>query len=108
MKIFIYKTAIIGITFAIIFEILIGSKINNLKNQINEISSKQNRDKIILKIKDEIKEANQKENYLSDEDRKLLSTFVKKLIKGTIELIPIVSKIIDIIIRKSKILNFFN
>ena len=81
MKIFIYKTAIIGITFAIIFEVLIGSKINNLKNQINEISSKQNRDKIILKIKEEIKEANQKENYLDDEDRKLLSTFVKKLIK---------------------------
>ncbi len=81
MKIFIYKTAIIGITFAIIFEVLIGSKINNLKDQINEISSKQNRDKIILKIKEEIKEANQKENYLDDEDRKLLSTFVKKLIK---------------------------
>jgi K+-sensing histidine kinase KdpD len=80
MKIFIYKTAIIAFTFALVFEILIGSKINHFKKQINEISTKQKREKIILKIKDEIRKANVKDNYLNKEDRLLLSTFIKKII----------------------------
>lgn len=81
MKIFIYKTAIITFIFVIIFEILIGSRINNLKKQIYELSSQQNREQIIIKIKEEIKKANQKEKYLSEEDRILLSTFLKKIIR---------------------------
>ena len=81
MKIFIYKTAIITFIFVIVFEILIGSRINNLKKQISEISSQQNREQIIIKIKEEIKKANQKEKYLSEEDRILLSTFLKKIIR---------------------------
>ena len=82
MKIFIYKTAIITFIFVIIFEILIGSRINNLKKQIYELSSQQNREQIIIKIKEEIKKANQKEKYLSEEDRILLSTFLKKLLEN--------------------------
>lgn len=81
MKIFIYKTAVITFIFVIVFEILIGSRINNLKKQISEISSQQNREQIIIKIKEEIKKANQKEKYLSEEDRILLSTFLKKIIR---------------------------
>ena len=81
MKIFIYKTVIITFIFVIVFEILIGSRINNLKKQIYELSSQQNREQIIIKIKEEIKKANQKEKYLSEEDRILLSTFLKKIIR---------------------------
>lgn len=81
MKIFIYKTAIITFIFVIVFEILIGSRINNLKKQIYELSSQQNREQIIIKIKEEIKKANKKEKYLSEEDRILLSTFLKKIIR---------------------------
>ena len=81
MKIFIYKTAVITFIFVIVFEILIGSRINNLKKQIYELSSQQNREQIIIKIKEEIKKANQKEKYLSEEDRILLSTFLKKIIR---------------------------
>ena len=51
MKIFIYKTAVITFIFVIVFEILIGSRINNLKKQIYELSSQQNREQIIIKIK---------------------------------------------------------
>ena len=81
MKIFIYKTAVITLVFVIVFEVLIGSRINNFKKQIYEISSQQNREQIIVKIKEEIKKANQKENYLNEDDRVLLSTFIKKIIK---------------------------
>ena len=68
MKIFIYKTAIITLIFAITFELLIGSRINEFKRQINELSAKQNREKIMIKIKDEIQKANQKENYFTEEE----------------------------------------
>ena len=73
MKIFIYKTAIITLIFAITFEILIGSRINEFKRQINELSAKQNREKIMIKIKDEIQKANQKENYFTEEEKVLFS-----------------------------------
>jgi len=81
MKIFIYKTAIITIVFAITFEILIGSRINDFKKQINEIITKQNREKIMIKIKDEIQKANQKENYFTEDEKVLFSTFLKKIFK---------------------------
>lgn len=81
MKIFIYKTAIITFIFVIVFEILIGSRINNLKKQIYELSSQQNREQIIIKIKEEIKKANQKENYLDEEERVLIRDFIKKIQK---------------------------
>ena len=81
MKIFIYKTAIITLIFAITFEILIGSRINEFKRQINELSAKQNREKIMIKIKDEIQKANQKENYFTEEEKVLFSTFLKKYLK---------------------------
>ena len=81
MKIFIYKTAIVTILFVIVFEFLIGSRINNFKKQINELTAKHNRERVVIKIKEEIKKANAKENYLSEEDRILLSTFIKKIIR---------------------------
>ena len=79
MKIFIYKTAIVAVVTLITFEIIIGSKIKSIKREISQISSEQNREKIITKIREEISKANKKENYLSEEDRKLLSTFLKKI-----------------------------
>ena len=60
MKIFIYKTAIVAIVTLIVFEITIGSKINSIKREISQISSEQNREKIITKIREEISKANQK------------------------------------------------
>ena len=79
MKIFIYKTAIVAVVTLIVFEIIIGSKIKSIKREISQISSEQNREKIITKIKEEISRANNKESYLNEEDRKLLSTFLKKI-----------------------------
>ena len=52
-----------------------------LKRQINELSAKQNREKIMIKIKDEIQKANQKENYFTEEEKVLFSTFLKKIFK---------------------------
>ena len=51
--------------------------IEKLDNLINE----RGREQIIIKIKDEIRRANEKENYFTPEERKLLSTFIKKIQK---------------------------
>ena len=51
MKIFIYKTAIVTILFVIVFEFLIGSRINNFKKQINELTAKHNRERVVIKNK---------------------------------------------------------
>ena len=50
MKIFIYKTAIISFVFFLLFEILIGSQINSVKEKIYNIKSKQNIEEIRTKL----------------------------------------------------------
>ena len=79
MKIFIYKTAIVAVVTLIVFEIIIGSKIKSIKREISQFTSEQNREKIIIKIREEIAKANKKENYLNEKDKILLSTFIKKI-----------------------------
>jgi len=79
MKIFIYKTAIVAVVTLIVFEITIGSKIKSIKKEISQISSEQNREKIITKIREEISKANKKESYFNEADKILLSTFIKKI-----------------------------
>ena len=78
MKLFIYKSLIIIFLVFILFEITIGYRITNFKAEIENILGKKNREELIIKLKDEIKEANSKENILDQEERELLSTFIKK------------------------------
>ena len=79
MKLFIYKTLIVTFVAFILFEFTIGQKIKKFESKIENLSSKQEREKIVGKIRKEIKRANQKETILSVEDRKLLSEFIKKI-----------------------------
>ena len=62
MKLFIYKTLIVMFFVFIIFEIIIGQRINRFHEKIDTFTSDRSRDELILKIKNEIKKANQKEN----------------------------------------------
>ena len=82
MKLFIYKSLIIIFLVFILFEITIGYRITNFKAEIENILGKKNREELIIKLKDEIKEANSKENILDQEERELLSTFIKKIKKN--------------------------
>ena len=81
MKIFIYKTIIVLISAIIVFKVTIGQTIKSYENKINSIKSKDNRENILNKIKDEIKSANNKDRIFSDEERILLSTFINKIRK---------------------------
>ena len=82
MKIFIYKTLIVLFSVYLLFQFTVGLKIGeNEKKLENLIYNKQTREKIVEKIKEEIKTANQKENLFTSEERELLSNFINKIRK---------------------------
>ena len=81
MRNFIYKIIIFTLAIIVIFEFTVGKHIDNFKQQINTFTSKEGRKEIVSSIKKEIKKANQKENYLDEEERVLIRNFIKKIQK---------------------------
>ena len=81
MKIFIYKALIVVFLSFLLFEFTIGQKIKKIETKIENLNSKQERERIANKLRNEIEKANQKENILSEKDRELLSKFINKIIK---------------------------
>ncbi len=79
MKLFFYKTLIVAVAFILVFKLTFGLVISNFESKLQSFSDKKNREIIIEKVKDEIRSANKKENILDNEERELLSTFLKKL-----------------------------
>ena len=85
MKQFVYKMIIFIISVIIIYEFTIGKQISQFKDQTDFLSSKEGRKESIDKLREEIKKAVKKERYLSKEDAKLISKFIKKIQKEIIE-----------------------
>jgi len=79
MKIFIYKLIISLFAVYILFEFTIGSRIDYYKDSINALKDSNQRLLIKEKIKDELRKAIDKENYFTDEERSLISSFIKKI-----------------------------
>tara|TARA_B100000131_G_C17692010_1_gene441093 strand:+ start:281 stop:541 length:261 start_codon:yes stop_codon:yes gene_type:complete len=81
MKIFLIKSIIIFIGLFVLFQITIGSVINNFHKEIeNQISE----EKIILmkdKVREEMKKGIEKDRILNPEDAQLLGKFINKLLK---------------------------
>ena len=81
MRSYVYKVLIASIAIILVFKITIGREINQISQKVNHISSKEGRKEIISSIKKEIQKANQKENYLDEEERILIKNFIKKIQK---------------------------
>ena len=81
MKIFVYKTLFIFICAFFLFQLTIGSKIKQLNNEIEKYKSQKNINDLKNKLRDELRTAVNKENYLSPEDAKLINDFINKLKK---------------------------
>ena len=81
MKLFIYKSLLVFFLIFLLFQLTIGSVIKNYENKMDQYFSKQNLDHVKLKIREEMKNAIKKENYLSPEDAELINKFLKKLQK---------------------------
>ena len=81
MKIFVYKTLFIFVCIFILFQLTIGVKLKQLNNELAKLKSKQNIEIIKDKLRDELRNAISKENYLSPDDAKLVNEFINKLKK---------------------------
>ncbi len=81
MKNYLYKVLIAGIAFIVVFKFTIGKEIAQINQKINYFSTADGRKQIISSLKKEIKKANEKENYLDQEERILIQNFIKKIRK---------------------------
>ena len=81
MKIFVYKTLFVFVCIFILFQVTVGVKIKQLNNQLNQLKSQKNIYHLKNKLRNELKNAVKKENYLSPEDAKLINDFLNKIKK---------------------------
>tara|TARA_B100001057_G_C22696481_1_gene889932 strand:- start:400 stop:654 length:255 start_codon:yes stop_codon:yes gene_type:complete len=79
MKIFFYKTILVAIVFFIAFKLTIGSLINQTEGKIKDLTSKQSVEMIKMKIRKEMQNAIDKEDYLNDNDAVLINNFLEKI-----------------------------
>ena len=81
MKTFVYKTLFIFVCICLLFQLTIGAKLKQLSKELTELKSKKNIEIIKDKLRDELRNAISKENYLSPDDAKLINEFINKLKK---------------------------
>jgi hypothetical protein len=81
MRTFIYKTIISAILIVLVFEITIGRKFDQINNKVESFFTKEGRKEAVTNLKKEIRKANEKENYLNEEERELLKNFILKIKK---------------------------
>ena len=81
MRSYIYKTIITIIAIIVAFEFTIGKEISQINEKINYFGTAEGRKEIITSLKKEMKKANEKENYLDDEERELIKNFILKIKK---------------------------
>ena len=81
MKSFVVKTLIASIIFYVLFEIMIGSRLDVVQNYLNLGKDKAGRMKIKEKVFHELEEANKKEQILNERERKIISEFLRKIQK---------------------------
>ena len=79
MKTFVYKTLFIFVCIFLLFQLTIGVKLKQLNKELTELKSKKNIEIIKDKLRDELRNAISKENYLSPDDAKLINDFLNKL-----------------------------
>ena len=81
MRNYIYKVIIFAFAIVIVFEFTLGIYINKFNQQLDIFTTAQGRKEIVSSIKKEIRKANEKENYFDEEERVLISDFLKKIQK---------------------------
>ena len=81
MRNYIYKVIIFVLAIIIIFEFTLGKYINKFEQRLSSFTSTEGRKEIISSLKKEIQKANEKENYLDQEERVLINNFLKKIKK---------------------------
>ena len=81
MKNYIYKIVIASIAVILVFKFTIGKEMNEMNEKIVFFFTSDGRKEIVNSLKKEITKANNKENYLDEEEKILLKNFIKKIQK---------------------------
>ena len=81
MKIFLVKSIIVFFGIFFLFQATIGSQFESFRDSLNTFSSKEKRDVLKEKIKNEMKKGIEKENYFKEDEKVLISKFLKKIFK---------------------------
>ena len=79
MKIFVYKTLFVFVCLFLLFQLTIGMKLKEVNHELEKLKSKENIEAIKEKLRDELRNAVNKENYLSPDDAKLINEFINKI-----------------------------
>ena len=79
MKIFFYKTLLVAFVFFITFKLTVGSLINQTESKIKDLTSKESVEIIKMKIRKEMQNAIDKDDYLNDDDAVLINKFLRKI-----------------------------
>ena len=79
MRQYIYKTIIATVALIIVFEFTIGKFINKIDKKIEIVFTKEGRKEMVKSIKNEMKKAIKKENYLDEDERILINKFILKI-----------------------------
>ena len=80
MKIFVYKALFVLIGLFFLLNFTIGYQIRKIENNISNINSEENIKFFKEKIKEEIEAGLEKDQILNEEERLLISRFLKKII----------------------------
>ena len=80
MRSFILKTFIITFAVFVLYKLTIGREIETFSSNIKSLTNQHSRIEIKQKILNEIKKGSEKERIFSDEERDILSNFLKKII----------------------------
>lgn len=79
MRNYIYKTIIAVIALIVVFEFTIGKTLKKITSQTDVVLTKEGRKQMVSSIKNEMKKAIEKENYLKEEERILINNFINKI-----------------------------
>ena len=79
MKIFFYKTMLVALVFFITFKLTIGSLINQTESKVKDFTSKENVEIIKSKIRKEMQNAIEKDDYIKEEDAIIIRGFINKI-----------------------------
>tara|TARA_B100001250_G_scaffold370055_1_gene353955 strand:+ start:644 stop:904 length:261 start_codon:yes stop_codon:yes gene_type:complete len=81
MREYIYKILIFVVAIIVVFEFTVGKQISQINEKVNYFTSSDGRKQMITSLKEEIKKANEKENYLDEDERLLIRDFILKIKK---------------------------
>ena len=81
MREYIYKVLIFVVAIIVVFEFTVGKQISQINEKVNYFTSSDGRKQMIASLKEEIKKANEKENYLDEDERLLIRDFILKIKK---------------------------